>query len=92
MVRAQAAGEADAKETLAKADAESIRIRGEALRQNPEVMQLEAINKWNGTLPQYMTAGTVPRSLPLSNRTSQRRHFWRLFFLRKISTIRKQLV
>lgn len=58
MVRAQAAGEADAKETLAKADAESIRIRGEALRQNPEVMQLEAINKWNGTLPQYMTAGT----------------------------------
>lgn len=57
MVRAQAAGEADAKETLAKADAESIRIRGDALRQNPEVMQLEAINKWNGTLPQYMTNG-----------------------------------
>ncbi|MFQ0386594.1 SPFH/Band 7/PHB domain protein, partial [Klebsiella pneumoniae] len=24
----------------------------------PEVLQLEAINKWNGTLPQYMTSGT----------------------------------
>ena len=30
---------------------------GEALRQNPNVMELEAINKWNGQLPQYMTKG-----------------------------------
>lgn len=58
MLRAEADGEADAKLKLAKAEAESIRIRGEALRQNPEVMQLEAINKWNGALPQYMTSGT----------------------------------
>ena len=29
----------------------------EALRQNPNVMELEAINKWNGQLPQYMTQG-----------------------------------
>ncbi len=27
------------------------------LRQNPGVVELEAINKWNGTLPQYMTSG-----------------------------------
>ncbi|HHR4725750.1 TPA: SPFH domain-containing protein [Salmonella enterica] len=58
MLRAEADGQADAKMKLAKAEAESIRIRGEALRQNPEVMQLEAINKWNGALPQYMTSGT----------------------------------
>ncbi|HGC4387390.1 TPA: SPFH domain-containing protein, partial [Escherichia coli] len=38
-------------------EADAIRLRGEALRQNPGVMELEAINKWNGTLPQYMTSG-----------------------------------
>ena len=27
------------------------------LRQNPNVMELEAINKWNGQLPHYMTQG-----------------------------------
>ncbi|TNL00990.1 serine protease [Kosakonia cowanii] len=58
MLRAEADGQADAKMKLAKAEAESIKIRGDALRQNPEVMQLEAINKWNGTLPRYMTSGT----------------------------------
>lgn len=58
MARAQAAGEADARLTLAKAEADSIAIRGKALRENPEIMNLEAINKWNGTLPQYMTSGT----------------------------------
>lgn len=57
MLRAEADGQADAKLKLAEAEAKSIRIRGDALRQNPEVMQLEAINKWNGTLPQYMTNG-----------------------------------
>lgn len=57
MLRAEADGQADAKTKLAKADAESIRIRGQALRENPEVLQLEAINKWSGTLPQYMTSG-----------------------------------
>ncbi len=49
---------ADAKLKLAEAEAKSIQIRGQALRENPEVLQLEAINKWNGTLPQYMTSGT----------------------------------
>ncbi|EAB6803374.1 SPFH/Band 7/PHB domain protein [Escherichia coli] len=58
MLRAEADGQADAKLKLAEAEAKSIKIRGDALRQNPEVMQLEAINKWNGTLPQYMTSGT----------------------------------
>lgn len=58
MNRAQAAGEADAIRTRARAEADAIKLRGDALRENPGVMQLEAINKWNGTLPQYMTAGT----------------------------------
>lgn len=58
MLRAQADGEADAKLKMAEAEAKSIERRGEALRKNPEVMQLEAINKWNGTLPQYLTSGS----------------------------------
>ncbi|QNH53374.1 SPFH/Band 7/PHB domain protein (plasmid) [Acinetobacter venetianus] len=49
-----ARGEADATMLHAKAESAAIAMRGEALRQNPEVLQLEGINKWNGTLPQYM--------------------------------------
>ncbi|MCJ8695563.1 SPFH domain-containing protein [Escherichia coli] len=59
MLRAEADGQADAKLKLANAEAKSITIRGQALRENPEVLQLEAINKWNGTLPQYMTNGAA---------------------------------
>jgi hypothetical protein len=41
--------------------AESIRIRGEALRSNPEVARLQAIAKWNGVLPQYVGGnGPIP--------------------------------
>lgn len=54
----QARGEAESITLRAKAEADAIALRGEALRQNPEVLQLEAINKWNGTLPQYMTSGS----------------------------------
>lgn len=57
MLRAEASGQADAKLKLAEAEAKSIQVRGQAMRENPEVLQLEAINKWNGTLPQYMTSG-----------------------------------
>lgn len=53
-----ARGEADATMLHAKAESAAIAMRGEALRQNPEVLQLEGINKWNGTLPQYMGNGT----------------------------------
>ena len=56
--RLSAQGAADAKVALAKGEAESITLRGDALRKNPEIMQLEAINKWSGTLPTYMTSGT----------------------------------
>ena len=52
-----ARGEADATMLHAKAESAAIAMRGEALRQNPEVLQLEGINKWNGKLPQYMGNG-----------------------------------
>ena len=59
MLRAEAAGQADAKLALANAEAKSIEIRGKALRENPEIMNLEAINKWNGTLPTTMVPGAA---------------------------------
>lgn len=56
--REQAKGEADAITTRAIAEAESLNIRGEALRKNPGVVELNAIEKWNGVLPAYMTSGS----------------------------------
>jgi regulator of protease activity HflC (stomatin/prohibitin superfamily) len=43
----QAKAEADQKIETARGEAESIAIRGRALRDNPEILQLEAINKLN---------------------------------------------
>lgn len=57
--QAVAEGEANAKLTLARADAEAIRLRGEAIRNNPSVVELNAIEKWNGQLPQ-ITSGATP--------------------------------
>lgn len=55
----QARGEAESTLLRAKAESDAITLRGQALKSNPEVLQLEAIGKWNGTLPQYMTNGTT---------------------------------
>lgn len=58
-VREAAAGDADAIRAIANAEADAIRIKGEALRMNPDVIELEMISKWNGTLPQ-VTGGATP--------------------------------
>lgn len=58
-VREAAQGVADAKLIDAQAEAKAIQIRGEALAQNPDVVQLNAIEKWNGILP-VMTGGSTP--------------------------------
>jgi regulator of protease activity HflC (stomatin/prohibitin superfamily) len=42
----------------AKAEAESTRIRTEALEKSKELIQLEAVRKWDGKLPHYMTSGS----------------------------------
>ncbi|WP_152412271.1 hypothetical protein [Edwardsiella tarda] len=54
-----ARGQAESTMIRAKADADAIALRGQALRSNQEALQLEAINKWNGALPQHMTSGTT---------------------------------
>jgi regulator of protease activity HflC (stomatin/prohibitin superfamily) len=71
-VEAQAAGEAAATklradaeayrtEAAGRAEASAIAARGQALRDNPNLIGLTAVEKWNGTLPTTMVPGsTVP--------------------------------
>lgn len=51
---ARAQGDAQATLARAQAEAEAIRIKGEALRSNPEIIELNRVQKWNGVLPVYM--------------------------------------
>jgi regulator of protease activity HflC (stomatin/prohibitin superfamily) len=55
-----AKGNAESTLLIAKADAESISVRARALEQNAKLVQWEAVQKWNGQLPQYMLGGAVP--------------------------------
>jgi regulator of protease activity HflC (stomatin/prohibitin superfamily) len=58
---AAANGAAEAKLTVATAEAKAIQIQGEALRENQEIVSLRAVEKWNGQLPTMMLgSGTVP--------------------------------
>lgn len=54
----EARGESESIRLRAEAEAQSINTRGDALRKNPEIMQLEAINKWDGKTPVYMAGGS----------------------------------
>lgn len=57
-VREQAKGEADALLLAAQAEAEAIQIKGDALRNNPELVDLTVAEGWNGALPaQYLGSG-----------------------------------
>lgn len=53
-----ARGEADALLLAAQAEAEAIQIKGDALRNNPELVDLTVAERWNGKLPdQYLGSG-----------------------------------
>jgi regulator of protease activity HflC (stomatin/prohibitin superfamily) len=43
----------------AEAEAKSMQIRAQALEQNAKLVQWEAVQKWNGVLPQYMLGGAA---------------------------------
>jgi regulator of protease activity HflC (stomatin/prohibitin superfamily) len=69
--REEAGGQADAKLLQAKADAEAIRLRGEAeamaikaqaaaLRENPNLIELRKVERWNGSVPQWNGTGPLP--------------------------------
>lgn len=55
-----AKGEAESVRLKAIAAADAIQIKAKALRENPEVLQLEAINKWDGVMPKMIGSGAVP--------------------------------
>ena len=55
---AEARGEADSTLLRANAEAAAIKIKGDALSKNPEVLELSKIEKWDGRLPQIVGAAT----------------------------------
>lgn len=55
---AEAEGEAEATRVKAIAEAESIRIRAEALKESPELIQLELAKRWDGKLPQISSGNS----------------------------------
>lgn len=60
---AQSEYEAQQRVATAKGEAEAIRIQAQAIQSQggAEYVNLKAVEKWNGTLPTYMTSGgTVP--------------------------------
>jgi prohibitin 2 len=54
----QAQTDAETLIIKAKADAESIRIQGEALEKAPKLVDLKMVEKWNGVAPQVIGAGS----------------------------------
>lgn len=52
--------EAKQKLISAEAEAKSMKIRATALSQNKALVEYEAVQKWDGKLPEYMMGGGVP--------------------------------
>ena len=52
--------EAKQKVIAAEAEAKSMAIRAKALSQNKSLVQYEAVQKWDGKMPQYMMGNSVP--------------------------------
>ncbi len=56
-VKAVADGEAYSIEVRSKAEAAAIQRKADALRANANLVQLNAVDKWDGKLPNYMAGG-----------------------------------
>ena len=54
-IKIQAKAEADKVSVLATAEAQAIEMRGQAIAKNPEVLRLEAITKWTGAVPNFVS-------------------------------------
>ncbi len=55
-----ASAEAFSTEIQSKARADAIKREAEALRDNPEIIQLRAIERWDGILPRIQGSGVLP--------------------------------
>lgn len=57
---ATAQANAQARIAKAKGDAEAIQVEAQAIRTNPEIVKLRAVEKWDGRLPTYAGGGPLP--------------------------------
>jgi regulator of protease activity HflC (stomatin/prohibitin superfamily) len=57
---ARAKAQADAQIETARGQAEATRLLAQSISANPEVVELRAIEKWDGHLPTYMGGDSVP--------------------------------
>jgi len=64
IARTRAEGEANAIRLRGEAEGAAIRARAEALRMNADLVQLQAVEKWDGKLPTTMVPSTA---LPFIN-------------------------
>lgn len=69
--KAKATGEAQANLELAKAQAEAQRLLAESI--NDEILQLEAIKKWDGTMPMVMGEGNGQAFFDISNAVKKKK-------------------
>lgn len=59
IARTRAEGEAEAIRLRGEAEASAIRARADALRANADLVQLQAVEKWDGKLPTTMVPSTA---------------------------------
>ena len=52
--------EADQQVAEARGKAEALRIEASALQSNPQILQLRALEKWDGKMPAVMGSGATP--------------------------------
>jgi regulator of protease activity HflC (stomatin/prohibitin superfamily) len=67
IARTKAEGEASAIRLRGEAEAAAIRARADALRANADLVQLQAVEKWDGKLPTTMVPGSALPFLNLQN-------------------------
>jgi regulator of protease activity HflC (stomatin/prohibitin superfamily) len=68
----QADADAYATSAAGKATAEAIRERGAALRDNPQLVDLVAAERWNGQLPTTMVPGSTVPFINMNNVVDQK--------------------
>jgi regulator of protease activity HflC (stomatin/prohibitin superfamily) len=56
---AQAKAQAEATRLAGNAEAEAINAKGQALRDNPALIELVAAERWDGVLPTTMVPGSA---------------------------------
>lgn len=59
-VAQQNAEQAQYKLDASKKDAEAIQVQAEALKSNPELVNWEAVKKWDGKMPTYVGSNMLP--------------------------------